>query len=216
MIEALEQRRVLAAVPTVAFTGVTADPFIGTQNSFTVRFDNAGAAESDVGYAPYVDLFMPVTGNDGVAPGTPSANAYDGIDLVSATYLGSALKTTAVTLVAGGTGVPHPFAKDSNGNPVMLKLADFPGAKAGDKVYVLELPLGSYTPSQPPVDISVTTTVSNLADVGVGLPLSARGGFRYGGDPLDNPTVDPTIVGAAVNQAITPTLFRVAKENLAP
>ena len=114
ILEALEQRRVLAAVPTVAFSGVTADPFIGTQNSFTLRFDNAGAAETDVGYAPYVDLFMPVTGTDGVSPGTPAANAYDGIDLVSATYLGSALKTTAVTLVAGGTGVPHPFAKDAS------------------------------------------------------------------------------------------------------
>ena len=60
ILEALEQRRVLAAVPTVAFSGVTADPFIGTQNSFTLRFDNAGAAETDVGYAPYVDLFMQI------------------------------------------------------------------------------------------------------------------------------------------------------------
>lgn len=216
VIEALEQRRVLAAVPTVAFSGVTADPFIGTQNSFTLRFDNAGTAATDVGYAPYVDLFMPVTGKDGVAPGTPAANAYDGIDLVGATYLGRPLKQTPVTLTADPAGVPHPFAKDASGNPRILRLSDYPGAKAGDVVYVLELPLGSYTPSQPPVDIVVNTTVSNLADVGAGLPIVARGGFRFGSDPLDNPTADPPILGTAATQTITPSLYRVTKENLAP
>jgi fimbrial isopeptide formation D2 family protein/uncharacterized repeat protein (TIGR01451 family) len=216
ILEALEQRRVLAAVPTVAFANAVADPFIGEQANFTLRFDNVGTAESDVGYAPYVDLFMPVTGKDGVAPGTPAPqNTYDGIDLVSATYLGTALKTTPVTLTSATTGVPHPFAKDASGNPRMLKLADFPGAKAGDKVYVLELPLGSYTPSQPPVDIAVTTAVSNLADVGQALPVIARGGFRFGGDPLDNPTVDPPIIGSSTTQNFTPSLFRVVKENLA-
>ena len=217
ILEALEQRRVLAAVPTVAFANAVADPFIGEQANFTLRFDNVGTAESDVGYAPYVDLFMPVTGKDGVAPGTPAPqNTYDGIDLVSATYLGTALKTTPITLTSAATGVPHPFAKDASGNPRMLKLADFPGAKVGDKVYVLELPLGSYTPSQPPVDIAVTTNVSPLADVGQALPVIARGGFRFGGDPLDNPTVDPPIIGSPATQNFTPSLFRVVKENLAP
>ena len=217
ILEALEQRRVLAAVPTVAFSGVTADPFIGTQNSFTLRFDNAGTAASDVGYAPYVDLFMPVTGKDGVAPGTPAPqNSYDGIDLVGATYLGRPLKQTPVTLTADPAGVPHPFAKDASGNPRVLRLADYPGAKAGDVVYVLELPLGSFTPSQPPVDIVVNTNVSDLADVGAGLPIVARGGFRFGSDPLDNPTADPPILGTAATQTITPSLYRVTKENLAP
>ncbi|MFM8435706.1 MAG: hypothetical protein ACKOBP_10275, partial [Planctomycetia bacterium] len=216
VLEALEQRRVLAAVPTVAFANATADPFIGEQANFTLRFDNAGTASTDVGYAPYVDLFMPVTGKDGVAPGTSPATEYDGVDFVSATYLGRPLKSTAVELNASATGVPHPFAKDASGNPRMLRLADFPGAKAGDKVYVLELPLGSYTPSQPPVDIAVTTTVSDLADVNAPLPIIARGGFCYGSDPLDNPSADPPILGAAATQSITPTLYRVTKENLAP
>jgi fimbrial isopeptide formation D2 family protein/uncharacterized repeat protein (TIGR01451 family) len=217
VIEALEQRRVLAAVPTVAFANAAADPFIGDQANFTLRFDNAGTASTDVGYAPYVDLFMPVTGKDGVAPGAPApGNTYDGIDFVSATYLGRPLRSTAVELTASPTGVPHPFAKDASGNPRMLRIADFPGAKAGDKVYVLELPLGSYTPSQPPVDIAVTTTVSELADVGAPLPIIARGGFRYGSDPLDNPSADPPILGAAATQSITPALYRVTKENLAP
>ena len=232
VLEALEQRRVLAAVPTVAFVNdpptsatdpsshvLVTDPLIGTQNAFTLRFDNVGTASTDVGYAPYVDLFMPVTGKDGVynpaSPGTPSS-LYDGIDLVGASYLGRQLKQTAVTLTADPAGVPHPFAKDASGNPRMLRLADYPGAKAGDKIYVLELPLGSYTPSQPPVDIVVTTSVSNLADVGASLPIIARGGFRYGSDPLDNPAADPPILGASSTQAFTPALYRVTKENLAP
>lgn len=58
---------------------------------------------------------------------------------------------------------------------------------------VLTLPFGSFTPDQPAADITVTASVSNLADVGTPLTISALGGFRFGQDALDNPLSDPPL-----------------------
>jgi len=222
LLESLEQRRVLAAVPTVVFANdppasaidqsfvrLETDPLIGQTNAFTLRFDNTST--TDTGFGPYVDLYMPVTGVDGAG-----AAEDDGISFVSATYLGQPLATREITLTADAAGVAHPFAKDASGNPRMIKLADLPGFKAGDKLVVLELPLGSVTPGQPPVDIVVTTQVSNKADLGAPLGIRAQAGFRFGGDSLNNPTVDPPLLGAAATQSFAPALFNLTKENLAP
>ncbi len=212
----------LAAVPTVVFANDPVDsgleqsfvrldsaPLIGATNAFTLRFDNASV--TDTGFGPYVDLYMPVTGMDGAG-----AAEDDGISFVSATYLGQSLTAREITLTADAAGVPHPFAKDSAGNPRMIKLADLPGFKAGDKLVVLELPLGSVTPDQPPVDIVVTTQVSKKADLGAPLGIRAEAGFRFGSDSLDNPTADPPLVSGAATQSFTPALFKLTKENLAP
>ena len=226
ILEALEQRRVLDAVPTVVFANdpptsaqdtsfvrLETDPLIGEQNAFTLRFANASAI--DTGYGPYVDLFLPVTGADGLGDGTTPGEEHDGIGFVSASYLGQTLTSHVITLTDDPAGVPHPFAKDASGNPRMLRPADFPGFQAGDQVVVLELPLGSVTPGQPPVDIVVTTTVDQKADVNVPLDVVAQAGFRFGGDPVDNPTGDPPLLGASSTQAFTPKLYRITKENLA-
>ena len=207
VLESLEQRRVLDAVPTIAFVDdpgngvpLVADPFIGEQSSFTLRFNNA--SPTDAGFGPYVDLYFPATGADGD----------DGISFGSASYLGMSLAATTVTLT--DSGVPHPFAKDANGNPLLITPPA--GFQAGDTLVVLQLPFGSFTAGQPPVDIDVSYTTSSLADVGTGLPVQAQAGFRYGNDGLDNPTSDPTITGASASQTFTPAVFRVTKENLAP
>jgi fimbrial isopeptide formation D2 family protein/uncharacterized repeat protein (TIGR01451 family) len=204
-LEELENRINPVAIPTATFGGLPADPLIGESASFSVRFDNT--SPSDPGFGPYVDLYLPATGVDGAG-----AAIDDGLSFVSATYLGSPLRATVVTLTAAG--VPHPFAKGTNGQPLIITPPA--GFREGDQLVVLELPFGSFTADQPPADIQVTTTVSSLADVGTALPLRAVGGFRFGNDSLDNPATDPTINGVASTATVTPSLLRLTKTYIGP
>jgi len=208
-LEMLERLILPTANPTVSFLNPETKPFIGENSQFTLQFLNT--SPTDVGFTPYIDLYMPVTGIDGAG-----AQADDGINFLSATYLGSTLKTTAITLSADPLGVAHPFAKNPDGSTRFVTLAQHPGFKAGDQLVVIETPLGSFTSGQPPLNIQVNAHVSNLADLGKPLNIEAQAGFRFGGDPLDNPLSDPPILGSAVSQAFTPSLYRFTKENLAP
>ena len=204
------------------FHNANQDVQIGEDFTFTVTFDNTG---TDVGYGPFVDLIFPVNGVDGAA-GTDTA---DGIDFVGATYLGQPLNFIEVTFPddGGGTGtIDHPFAVDNTGAPLQIT------GTAGDKLVVLELPFGSYAPGQPPADLVVTATTSNLADLGTDLIIQSRSGFRYGSDPLDNPTApDPSILSDAGTDVtdpanpltswteqltVTPTLMSLTKTYLGP
>ena len=108
-VERLERRTLLAAVPTASLT-LPPQALIGGTLNFSVGFSNASPTAA--GYGPYVDLFLPATGLDGV--GDP-----DGITFTSATYLGSSLTATTLVFDASGRAV-HPYAKDSSGNPVVV------------------------------------------------------------------------------------------------
>lgn len=199
-VEWLEDRTTPAAVPAAAVTGLPAEVLVGEPASFTVSFDNT--SPTDTGYGPYLDLFLRATGADGD----------DGMTFQSATYLGRPVNATVLTLTAAG--VPHPYAKDATGNPVLVTIP--PGFQAGDQLVVLELPFGSFTPDQPPAEVAVTVAVSDLADAGVPLAVATRGGFRFGNDSLDNPTIDPSLVGATATATTTPTVIRLTKTYLGP
>lgn len=186
-----------AAIPTVTLN-VPGSVFIGEAFSFTVTFDNTAA--TDVGYGPYIDLIFPVTGADGAG-----AAVDDGIDFVNATYLGQPVTTTQLTFPTGTGCVLHPYAVDNTGNPIQVC------GTPGDKLVVLQLPFGSFTADQPPAAVTVNATLSNLADLGTPLTITARGGFRYGNDPLDNPITDPSIIGATTNATVTPKLIDITK-----
>ena len=56
------------AVTPVASLNVPATTMIGEAFSFTVTFDNTGTG-AEVGYGPYVDLFLPIGGADGTSSG---------------------------------------------------------------------------------------------------------------------------------------------------
>jgi fimbrial isopeptide formation D2 family protein/uncharacterized repeat protein (TIGR01451 family) len=213
---------VLAVGPDVQFASSSQNVPMGENFQFTTTFNNTG---SDTGYGPFVDFIFPVNGVDGNA----GADTPDGIDFVGATYLGEALNTIEITFPDDGSGtgtIDHPFAVDNTGSPLQIT------GTAGDKLVVVELPFGSFTSGQPPVDIVVTATTSNLADLGQGLEIQTRSGFRYGADPLDNPTdPDPSVVSdsgfdvtdpsSAGNRwaerlTITPTLMELTKTYLGP
>jgi len=172
----------LAPVPSVSI-GVASQIPLGESFSFTVTFDNTSGNPSDVGYGPILDLILPVNGADGNA----GADTPDGITFTGATYLGVPLTTSVLPFPdadgpgPGTTGcVDHPYYRNTSG--VRLQVC----GTAGDALVVLELPFGSFAPDQPPITVSVQADLSNLADLGTPLTLRARGGFRFGADPLDN------------------------------
>lgn len=202
----------LAVGPDVQFDAANQQVPIGQDFEFTLTFENTGI---DIGYGPFIDILFPLNGADGAA-GTDTT---DGIDFVNATFLGQALNTIELTFPddGGGTGViDHPFALDNSGNPLQIT------GTTGDKLVVVELPFGSYTTGQPPADIVITATTSGLADLGHDLVIQSRSGFRYGADPLDNPTSDPSVLSDNVNDVsatggwaeqltVTPTLMELEK-----
>ncbi|MDF3866398.1 VCBS domain-containing protein [Pseudomonas denitrificans (nom. rej.)] len=190
------------ASPTVAMGSGGAAVRLGDTFTFDVIFSNPS---SQVGFAPYIDLFMPATGRDG----------NDGATFVSATYLGQAVNSYVITFDANGNAT-HPLAKDANGNALVINAASV-GMKPGDQMVVLQLPYASVTSGQPAIDIQVTAQLSNLADTSYSdgapnLTINARGGFEYGNDSLNNPAQDPTLVEAALHSfVVTPTLLSVTQ-----
>ena len=206
-LEVLEDRRLLAcnAIPT-ATVNLPAESFIGQNVNFPVVFDNTG---TDPGYGPFVDLVLPRNGADGAA-GTATP---DGLTFLSATYLGTPVTATVFTFPdddgagAGTTGtIQHPYAVDSSGNPLTVT------GTAGDQLVVLQLPFGSFVPTQPEAAIQVTAAMSNLADLNTPLTVRARGGFEFGCDELDNPTLpDPTILAPDSTDSTTPVVMRMTK-----
>ncbi len=196
-IERLERRLVLAnAVPTTTLV-VPPQALIGTAVNFTVGFSNT--SPSQAGYGPYVDLELPSVG----------ANGNDGITFGSASYLGAAVTSTVLTFDASGHAT-HPYAEDSSGRAVVVS------GTPGDQLVVLQLPFGSFTPGQPEADLAVSANLSNLAAVGTSLTIKADGGFRHGNDALDNPSTDPSILGASTTAAVLAGLVTVKTIYLGP
>ena len=191
-MESLEGRRLLAAIPAVSINA-PAEVMIGETADLEVTFDNVDP--NDPGFGPFVDVYLPRNGADGVAGvGT------DGVSYVpgSANYLGAPVTANVYVFPddGGGTGtISHPYAVDITGAPLNVV------GTAGDQLLVFELPFGSFTASQPPAAISFQADVSDLADLSTPLSLRARGGFRYGNDELDNPTTgDVSLVSQAVHR----------------
>jgi len=213
LLETFEDRILCSASPNVTVSA-PAKPLIGNKIPVTVTFDNASG--TNAGFGPYVDLVLDhktgVTGTGG------------GVDFVvgsdTATYLGQAVTVTKLTFQAADAAHPlgpyaiHPYADDSSGNPLTVYAPA--GYGVGDTLLVLQLPFGSFTPTQPAATINLDLTVSNLAELNKSLGISARGGFQFGNDALDNPTTDPSIVGAYQNTNVTPALMTVTDTYLGP
>ena len=194
-----------APLPTVAFVNVPAQVLLGASFTETVSFTNAAA--SAAGYGPIIEVFGP-------------NNTLDQTSLTSATYLGAALPVTQVTLsttVAGHTGTLgalDPVIVDATGAPVFVTAPA--GMVAGDSMYVVRLPFGSFTPGQPPANVLLNFTTSNTSVLtaqhgGQEVTIDAIGGFIYGADPLNNPGTDLPIQGTGGTQGVvTPATGEVS------
>jgi uncharacterized repeat protein (TIGR01451 family)/fimbrial isopeptide formation D2 family protein len=214
LTETLEDRILYDAVPVVTINA-PGSVGVGETVQVTVSFDNQPVVgpNSDTGFGPWIDVAINRTGTDGLSPGVDPVDAYDGLSLLNPpTYLGTPVTYSLLTLddtANNGFGVLHPYAVDASGNPVFISTTDITSPyfallngsfTNGDQLLVIELPFGSFTPNQPAADINFSLQLSDLADVGVPLPISAWGGFRFGFDALNNPATDPSIIGNAAFQ----------------
>ncbi|WP_394558358.1 VCBS domain-containing protein [Aquipseudomonas alcaligenes] len=200
------------ANPTTSLGSSNAQVLLGDNFTFTINFQNSS---SQAGFAPYIDLFLPATGKDGLG-----AEIDDGITFVSANYLGQTLVSHVITFDANGKAT-HPLAVDTSGNALIIDAASF-GMRAGDQLVVLELPFASVVSGQPIIPIAVTAALSNLADTSFSngspnLTVRARSGFQYGNDSLNNPSVDPSLVEAGSRSfVVTPTVVTVTQTVITP
>ncbi len=197
------------ASPEVSLSTAATDVLLGGQFSFTATFTNPS---TQTGFAPFIDLILPATGKDGAG-----AEIDDGITFVSATYLGQTVLSYVITFDASGNA-SHPLAKDSAGQTVIVNAATY-GAQAGDQLVVLQLPYSSVTAAQPSIAVVVTCLLSDLADTdgSPDLTIKARGGFEYGNDSTNNPTVDPSLFQTGMqNLAVHPTGLQLTQSVSAP
>lgn len=179
---------------------------------FTVTFENrGGAGETDgTGYAPFVDVSIAM-----------------GIDLnsVTPTYLGEPVQLAGnlATLITPGVAGVGAGYDNSTGLTDVTFIHPYTGqiitVAAGTEHYIYDLPFGSFVPNQQPVSLLFTAHTDrgelNLNGIPLTtLPVTATGGFRFGTDPLNNPLVDPAIVGASSTGHITPVVWEVSKDLL--
>ncbi|MEJ0072234.1 MAG: hypothetical protein WDO24_29935 [Pseudomonadota bacterium] len=188
-----------APVAAVAFDASTvpASILLGSSFSETVTFQNTASA--GIGYGPFIDLFVPSNYANAAEP--------EAVALSSATFLGTNLTVSAVTLsstIAGHTGVVgalDPLAVDSTGSPLFVAAPT--GFKAGDTMYSIQLPFGSYTPGEPAATVTLNFALDKHSQLtsSQSLEFAAIGGYQYGADPLANPTTDPSIIGTTPSLA---------------
>lgn len=202
----LEDRVLLSATPVATVVDLPDEELINESFTFGVTFDNVGADPQGTGYGPFVDVT--------VGPG---------IEVNDVTYLGVSLQTEEVgtwdgTQWVDGSGNPvtqHPL--DNVGGQLELPI----GSTVGETWINVLAPFGSYTPDQPAIDLVFSATLDDSPDAnpetgavpGEDITVTARGGFQFGLDPLDNPTTDaPVQQGAAQSDTITPIVMRLDKE----
>ena len=144
---------------------------------------------------------MPATGD---FPASPMKNGISVQPNTKAFYNNTALVTKIIEFDASGQAT-HPFAKDASGQPVIVH------GKEGDQLVVVELPFGSYGPTQPAVNINFEGVISADANPAHAYDLEVQGGYRYQLDTAGNPTVDHAEFGPSKTDPIQPKLFRLRK-----
>jgi len=196
------------AIPTVT-TSYPTTGNIGENITFTVTFSNPG---TNPGFGPFVDIIVPTIGADGAGLAID-----DGLTINSSTYLGSSLTRFSLVFPETGTGcslgltpVNHPLAVTITGAPVVVC------GTPGNTLEVIQLPFGSFVPSQPNAVVTIGATISNLADTGAPLTIQTRGGFRFGNDALNNFATDPSLLGLFSSSSLTPSVFSISKAYVGP
>jgi fimbrial isopeptide formation D2 family protein/uncharacterized repeat protein (TIGR01451 family) len=170
-------------IPTVTIVQPAKDALTGGDVTFCLKFKNASPTAA--GFGPFVDLVFPAGGADF----NTAAGPCDGATFVSARVISTTPPvpllpespiSTATPCGSAGASIPHPYA-GSLVPPVVVRTGQLAG-----QLVVLPLPFGSFEPNQPEMTIEVTAHIHPFADNAFTLPVYVRGGFRYGGDALDN------------------------------
>lgn len=202
-------------IPEVKLQDVPAEALIGESFKFKVTFDNIG---TDVGYGPFIDIVLPAHGIDGIILG-PCDGISTNLDGMMVSVNGGPLTVKTYKHLATPCGtevspITHPYS-GSGISPVSVP--------PGGQLLTLELPFGSFEPDQPKIELEITVDLHKFADVGVALPIYARGGFRFGATELNEFATDLPILTAsgAANtwletKDVIPAVFIVKKTYLGP
>jgi len=158
---------------------------LGETFTITATFENTGdgSGSGPTGYGPFIDLYIPHKGADGVYPNEAT---YDGISPASGLDYTASLDGENLTVITqtfpddgGGSGcVAHPWGVDDFG--IFLQVC----GTAGDQLVSIELPYGSYTTGQARLSVSIPARLSLNANPGTTLTIRGRGGFIYGATPM--------------------------------
>jgi len=209
---------VIAPAPIVT-VDLPDEVMIGEDFTFEVKFDNGPGA--DVGYGPYIELYLPAWDPDGNTGGIKC----DGIRFQTT--------VTPVAIFTSPSTVPlvpvyHSSVSSSSANQdcpdstnsYTLPFAGMtydPNVPSGVfELVVLELPFGSFDATQREVTVRVTAHLSDYADQGTPLTIYARGGFKFGKDPLNHPS-DPLIESSPLaSDQTTPIVLKISKAYMGP
>ncbi|MCF6313106.1 MAG: isopeptide-forming domain-containing fimbrial protein [Verrucomicrobiales bacterium] len=226
--EPLEPRILFAADPVATVENLPTEEMVNEEISFDIQFDNASTTPGDVGYKPYVDFIAPpemvvteiqVYDQNGSNPAGGSLTPIGEIDLAgNLVAVGSSSMGTTL-----GAVVDHPeydgnpagsFGTIGSGAPPVL----YDVSLAGQYVYSVSLPFGSFSESNPPVSVNVKATINTADGVVPDQPLSvtAQGGFAYGQDALNNPLTDAPLSGALSSSTINPQVIELVKTASVP
>ena len=194
-----------APTAVVTLSGPT-EVLLGKDFTQTLTFDNTAA--NGTGYGPFVELFVPT------AVDTAAIADYRAV-LNSAKFLGADVSVQAITLTTtdpnhlGVLGAYNPLRLDASGKPTFVTAP--PGFQAGDTMYVLTLPFGSFTSTQPKAEVTLNFSLDSRSELTStqGLKMVARGGYQYGADALNNPGSDPVVMGADVQSGLNVKLLDV-------
>ncbi len=210
-----------APAPRVRFDQTVVPPdvppqvLIGEDVTFRVRFRNALSSSAVMGHGPFVDVVLDAGGANITKPAQEQTCPCDGMTFLQANMI--QVNGGPVPLVNHQNPAPcvpsaskvtlgHPFAGVS---PIL--------APAGSQLVTLELPFGSFDPTQPEVVVEVTVHVSNLADANTSMRIYARGGFRYGATPENDappdwPVLSDVIPGSPPSDQQTDSTLWAAQE----
>ncbi|MDI9618441.1 hypothetical protein, partial [Methanothermobacter sp.] len=121
------------------------------------------------------------------------------VTLQGMTYMGFSVNYFDLGTFPGSGQILNPLTRNiTTGTP-------------GYRLIVIEYPFGSFTPEQPVAEVLANFKLAINSTLGLPLNITATPIFRFGNDPLDNPSTDPPIYGATVIHQVTPTVFRVKK-----
>ncbi|MGD1849537.1 MAG: hypothetical protein ACFCBU_02665, partial [Cyanophyceae cyanobacterium] len=190
--------------PPAITLGLPAEANYHEPFDLTVTLDNPSTAGSgEIGYGPFVDLFIPPT-----VEGVPASANYLGLSLAPIqTYTWDATNSQW-----SSSPVVHPLSRVDDpldSNAIQVPDGAALGLANGSEWRVYQLPFGSFTPEQP----EATLTFGGAELDSTAASIQARGGYIFG----DTPTgANGPEVGGAIAQTTEARIYALTKEVDAP
>lgn len=161
---------------------------LGETFSVDIHVDNSST--TSIGYNPWVELLLPPL------PGTN----LPAFSLSSAQYLGRNIVTQNLGTIPEEGSITNPLTGMPISGPV------------GSTVVLLDLPISSIAPNQPPALLELELAMSAETPI-ASQPISARGLFLFGEDHTGQ---SPPVLGPTLTDTTMPTILQARKRTTFP